>query len=109
MRLLVTAANIIAKVTSAAERGASKVSMILPCIFPIINEEDEWEKPCWIIDIAIRPGAKKLMNGKPNTSPLSFPIAKDKTDKKSKLDIKGESKVWAQTIINLLTSLTYKL
>ena len=41
MRLLVTAANIIAKVTSAAERGASKVSMILPCIFPTINEEDE--------------------------------------------------------------------
>ena len=39
--LLVTAANIIAKVTSIAERGASKVSIIFPCIFPIIKEDDE--------------------------------------------------------------------
>ena len=34
-------ANIIAKVTSAAERGANKVSIIIPCILPIMNEEDE--------------------------------------------------------------------
>ena len=39
--LLVTEASIIAKVTSAAERGANKVSIIFPCIFPIIKEEDE--------------------------------------------------------------------
>ena len=107
--LLVTAANIIAKVTSVAERGASKVSIIFPCIFPIIKEEDEWEKLCWIIDMAIRPGAKKLMKEKPNTFPLSFPIAKESTDKNNKLDISGDSKVWAQTIKNLLISLTYKL
>ncbi len=59
--------------------------------------------------MAIRPGAKKLIKGKPNTSPLSFPIARESTDKNNKLDISGESKVWAQTIKNLLTSLTYKL
>ena len=56
-------ANIIANVTSVAERGANKVSIIIPCILPIIKEEDEWEKLCWIIDIAISPGAKKLMKG----------------------------------------------
>ena len=59
--------------------------------------------------MAIRPGAKKLIKGNPNTSPLSLPIAKESTDKNSKLDINGESKVCAQTIKNLLTSLTYKL
>ena len=59
--------------------------------------------------MAIRPGAKKLIKGKPNTSPLSSPIAREIIDKNNKLDISGESKVWAQTIKNLLTSLTYKL
>ncbi len=44
--LLVTAANIIAKVTSAAESGANKVSIIFPCILPIIIEEEEWAKLC---------------------------------------------------------------
>ena len=39
--LLVTAANIIANVTSVAESGANKVSIIFPCIFPIIKEEEE--------------------------------------------------------------------
>ena len=63
IKLLVTAANIIAKVTSVADRGANNVSIIFPCILPIINDEEEWEKPCWIIDIAIRPGAKKLIKG----------------------------------------------
>ena len=41
-----TAANIIAKVTSVADKGASNVSIILPCIFPIIKEETECEKLC---------------------------------------------------------------
>ena len=59
--------------------------------------------------MAIRPGAKKLIKGKPNTSPLSFPIANESTDRNSKLDISGESKVCAQTTKNLLTSLTYRL
>lgn len=43
--------------------------------------------------MAIRPGAKKLMKGKPNTSPLSFPIASERTDKNNKLEISGENKV----------------
>ena len=103
------AANIIANVTSADESGAIKVSIIFPCIFPIIKDEDECEKLCWIIDIAISPGAKKLIKGKPNTFPLSFPIANESTDKNNKLDISGESKVCAQTTKNLLTSLTYRL
>ena len=36
-------------------------------------------------------------------------LAKESTDKNNKLEISGESKVCAQTIKNLLTSLTYKL
>ena len=44
--LLVTAAKIIANVTSAADKGANKVSTIFPCIFPIIKDEAECENPC---------------------------------------------------------------
>ena len=43
--------------------------------------------------MAIRPGARKLMNGKPNTSPLSLPIASESTDKNNRLEISGENKV----------------
>ena len=45
--------------------------------------------------------AKKLINECPKTWPLSFPSAKDKTDKNNKLETKGESKVWAHTTKNL--------
>ena len=82
--LLVTAAKVTAKVTSPAESGAYKISTIFPWILPIINEEDECEKDFWITCIAIKPGARKLIKGTPNTSPLPLPIAKDKTNKKSK-------------------------
>ena len=39
--LLVTAAKVMAKVTSPADSGAYKISTIFPCIFPIIKDEDE--------------------------------------------------------------------
>ncbi len=81
--LLVTAERITAKVTSPADKGAYKTSTIDPSIFLIINEEAEWEKACCITCIAINPGAKKLMNETPSMSPLSLPMAKDNTDKKS--------------------------
>ena len=42
--LLVTAANIIASVTSKDDKGAYKISIIFPCIFEIISELTEWEK-----------------------------------------------------------------
>ena len=66
--------------------------------------DEECAKACWIICIAIKPGAKKLKKGKPNTSPLSVPIASDKTIKKSKEVTMGESIVWTATIKNLRTS-----
>ena len=53
---LVIEANIIAKVTSAADKGAPIKSTILPIIFPINNEEDECENACCIICIEIKPG-----------------------------------------------------
>ena len=62
-RLLVTAANIIESVTSLAERGANNMSTILPWIFPIMIDDDECENACWMICIAIKPGAKKVING----------------------------------------------
>ena len=57
----------------------------------------------------IRPGAKKFMKEKPNTSPLSLPSAKESTDKNNKLETRGEKSVWAHTTINLLTSFMYRL
>ena len=102
--LLVTAAKVVATVISAGYKGAYKISTIFPWILPIIKDEDEWEKDCWIICIAISPGAKKLMKETPKTLPLSSPIAKDKTKRNNNDDIKGENIVWIHTIKNLKTS-----
>ena len=88
--LLVTAASDIAKVTSIADKGAYKISTIFPCILLIIKEEDECEKDCWITCIAIKPGAKNVINGTPNTSSLVDPRAKDKTIKKRSEETSGE-------------------
>ena len=49
------------------------------------------------------------MKGTPKTLPLSEPIAKDKTSKKSKEEIKGEKIVCIQTIKNLKTSFLYNV
>ena len=51
----------IAPVTSEGDKGAYSISTIFPCILPIIKVEDECENDCWIICIAISPGAKKLI------------------------------------------------
>ncbi len=102
--LLVTAARVTANVTSAADKGAYKISTIFPCIFQIINEDAEWEKDCWITCITTNPGAKKLIKGTPKTLPLSVPMANDKTNKKSKAETRGEKIVWIQTFKNLNTS-----
>ena len=57
-----------------------------------------------MICIEINPGAKKVINETPNTSPLSAPIAKDKTNKNNNEEIKGEKSVCAQTFKNLNVS-----
>ena len=87
------AAKDTAIVTSAADNGAYRRSTIFPCIFEIIKEEEEWENDCCIICIAIKPGARKITNGTPSTFPLSDPIARDSTNKKSKDEISGENNV----------------
>ncbi len=63
IRLLVTAAKIVASVISPGDSGAYKISTILPCILPIIIEEEVCEKACCIICIAISPGARNVING----------------------------------------------
>ena len=83
--LLVHDAKILANVISAAVNGAYKISTIFPCILPIIIDEDECENACCIICIAIKTRSKKVINGKPKTSPLSFPIAKERTKEKAKM------------------------
>ena len=50
--------------------------------------------------IEINPGAKKVIKGTPSTSPLSAPIARDKTSKKSKDEISGEKIVCDLNIYN---------
>ena len=57
-----------------------------------------------MICIAIKPGARKTINGTPKTFHLSLPIAKDKTDKNKREVMSGESNVCIQTIRNLNTS-----
>ena len=63
---------------------------MLPWIFPIIKEEEEWENDCWITCIAINPGARNEINGTPRTFPLSVPIATDNTSRNNSDDINGE-------------------
>ena len=84
-----TEANITAKVTSEADRGAPIKSIIFPITFPINNEEDECENACWTICIAIKPGAKNSINVTPKTFGLSSPMAKVITDKKGISPITG--------------------
>ena len=48
--------------------------------------------------IEINPGAKKVMKDTPRISPLSAPMARDKTSKKSKDETRGEKIVCIQTI-----------
>tara|TARA_B100000212_G_C26906105_1_gene335819 strand:+ start:100 stop:417 length:318 start_codon:yes stop_codon:yes gene_type:complete len=74
-----------------------------------MKDEEECEKDCWITCIEINPGAKKVINGTPRTSPLSEPIARDKTNKNSKDEISGENIVCIHTIKNLRTSFLYKV
>ena len=103
MMLRVHAARFVANVISMAVSGAYKISTILPCILPIIIDDDECENDCCITCIAINPGARKLINENPKTSPLSFPIANERTNKnKSEVTI-GEIIVWIATIRNLST------
>ena len=102
--LLVQAAKVMAKVISPAVRGAYKISTILPWILPIIIEEEEWEKACCITCIAINPGARKVINGKPKTSPLSLPIARERTIKNKREVTSGDITVCMATIKNLKTS-----
>ena len=102
--LLVIDASVMAVITSPAERGAYNISTILPWIFPIIKEEDDCENACWFTCIAIKPGAKKVIKETPKTSPLSFPIANDKTKRNNRDEISGEKIVCIHTIKNLKTS-----
>ena len=88
--LRVQAAKLVANVISAAVNGAYNMSTILPCIFPIIIDDEECEKACCITCIAINPGARKLINGTPKTAPLSLPIATVRTNKNNKEVTKGE-------------------
>ena len=59
--------------------------------------------------MAIKPGAKKLINETPKTSPLSLPIARDNTSKKSSAEMSGEKIVCIHTIKNLNTSFLYNV
>ena len=49
------------------------------------------------------------MKETPRTSPLSAPIAKDRTSKNNKDEIKGEKSVCAQTFKNLNVSFWYNV
>ena len=102
--LLVHEAKLIAKVISPAVKGAYKISTIFPWIFPIIIEEEEWEKACCITCIAISPGARKVIKGKPKTSPLSDPIASESTSKNKSEVTSGDIIVCIATLRNLRIS-----
>ena len=106
---LVIEANIIAKVTSAADKGAPIKSTIFPITLPIKSDEDEWEKDCWITCMTIRPGARNSINVTPKTFGLSSPIAREITKRKRIEVITGPIIVWPKTDRNLKVSFKYKV
>ena len=59
--------------------------------------------------MAINPGARKVIKGKPSISDLPLPIATDKTNKNSKEEMIGDKSVCIQTIRNLRTSFLYSV
>ena len=59
--------------------------------------------------MAINPGARKVMKGKPSISDLPPPIATDKTKRNNKEEIIGDKSVCIQTIKNLRTSFLYNV
>ena len=69
-KLRVQAANVMAKVISAAFKGLCRISFIVPWTLEINIEEEEWEKLCWIKLMLISPGIRKVINGKPKISSL---------------------------------------
>ena len=84
-KLLVHAAKIIARVTSAAVKGAETTSPIVFIIFPIIMDEEVCAKLACKMDMEIKPGHKNVTKGTPKISPLYSPIGRFKTDQKSKV------------------------
>ena len=108
MIALVIDASIIANVTSVAESGAPIKSTIFPITFPINIDEEECAKDCEINCMAIRPGAKNVINSTPNTSDLSVPIAKDITTRNRIAVTIGPTMVCPKTLKNLSVSLQYK-
>ena len=65
-----------------------------------MNEKKTVESPALQLNLEL----EKRTNGTPNTSPLSLPIANDKTNKNKSDEIKGEKIVCIQTFKNLRTS-----
>ena len=59
--------------------------------------------------MAIKPGARKMINGTPNMSLLSTPIARESTNKNNRDETNGEKIVCIQTFKNLRTSFLYKV
>ena len=59
--------------------------------------------------MAINPGARKVIKGKPSMSDLPLPIATDRTKRKSNEEMIGDKSVWTQTIKNLRTSFLYNV
>ena len=70
-----------------------------------MKDDEEWEKDCCITCIAIKPGARKVIKETPSISPLSLPIANERTSK-NKSD--EEHRVWYVGITRARNNL-YKL
>ena len=105
---LTAEANVIANTTSDDDKGLCTTSVIVPIIFPIIKEELECAKLCWMTCIIINPLAKNLTYGTPKTSVLWSPIASEITVKNNMLVNIGPNKVWPETVKNLKTSFLNK-
>ena len=101
---LVIHAKITDNVTSAADNGAPMRSTMFPITLPINKEDEECEKDCWIICIAIKPGARNSINGTPKTFDLSSPIARDITNKNKIAVTTGPAIVCPKTVKNLKVS-----
>ena len=106
---LVIPAKVKAKIISMLLRGGIKRSTILPWTLDINIEEELFIKAFWIIVIIINPGNKNDLKSVKIYSFLELPIAVLKITINNNVVAAGAKIVWPGILVNLLSSLIYKV
>ena len=104
-----TAALIIASISSPSESGGIRKSTIVPWILPDRNEKLALANAFCIMPMTISPGATKVAKLTPSTSRPPLPRAIVKITRNSRVVIAGAQIVWVCTLKKRRTSFIYSV